>query len=92
MSETDRTGNQFVEDCGLQLHPEKVGIVGIERGIQVVLDRRHINAVVLRSRVVALHQEGEQSHPHKNHQGFGCGMAFHALILIESSGCRMEHG
>src|ERR1019366_1136382 len=91
MRETNRTGNQFVEDRGLQLHTEKVGIVGIECGIQVFLDRRQINTIVLHSRVVALHHEGEQSQPHKNRQGFGCGLVFHAWTLIESSGCRIEH-
>src|SRR5208282_3183063 len=59
MSEANGVRNQLVENRGLQLHFEEVGVVRIKRGIQVPLDGGQINAVVLDSRVVALYQHGQ---------------------------------
>lgn len=58
--DADECGNRLVKDCGLELDAEELGIVRVERGIEVSFDGAQVNAVVLQAGVVAHHQEGQK--------------------------------
>ena len=58
-------GNPLVKEAGLHLKPEKVGVVGIKRGIQIALHRGQIDAVVFEAGMVAHHGHAE----HREKQG-----------------------
>jgi hypothetical protein len=91
MGQANRSRDQFVENCGLQLQSEEIRIIGIKCGIEIFLDGCQVDAIIFHSRVVALDQDGEHSEPQKQDQGFGRQMVFHACILKESRYRRM-HG
>jgi len=54
MGEADACGDQLVEDGGLELQAEEVGVVGVESGIEVSLDGGEVVGVVFEAWVVAL--------------------------------------
>ncbi len=58
-SYADKAGDRAVEDGGLRLKPEKVGIVGIESGIEVGFYCGEVDAVVFDAGVVAHDCEGK---------------------------------
>src|SRR5271167_458986 len=76
MSETNRPGNNFVEYRRLELQHEEVGIVRIERWVQVFFYSGKIDPIVFRSRMVALQQNTQHGQQKKNQQGFSGGMVF----------------
>ena len=53
-------GHPAVKQGSLQLYPEKIRIVGVQRGINVGLHCGQIDAVVFKAWMVAHHQKAER--------------------------------
>jgi hypothetical protein len=51
--------NPFVENGGLQLGAEKLGVVGIKRRIHIAFYRGKIDPVVFNAGMVPHHREGQ---------------------------------
>jgi len=58
VGKADGGGDELVEDGGLELEAEEIGIVGEERGIEVALDGGEVESVVFETGVVALDGDG----------------------------------
>ena len=58
--EADEVRDPAIEDSGLELETEELGVVGIESGIQIGLDGRKVNAVIFNAGMVAHHGERER--------------------------------
>ena len=56
----NKVGHPPVKDRCLQLDPEKLCIVRVERGVEIGFDRCQIHSVVFKAGVVAHHQKAER--------------------------------
>ena len=54
MSEADRFRNQFVEDGGLELQAEEIGVMGEKSRVEVSLDGGEVEGIVFQTGMVAL--------------------------------------
>src|SRR4051812_19238483 len=59
--EPHRIRDYLVKDCGLKLEAKKLGVVRKERRIQVFLNCGKIEGIILKARMVAHHQNSEES-------------------------------
>ena len=60
VSELDETGDPFVEESCLELHPEELGVMLVEGWIQVPFYGCQINAVIFDAGVIAHHRHGDE--------------------------------
>lgn len=77
--EANRSSNDFVEDCRLQLDREEVGIVRIQGGVQVTLDGGKIYAIIFGSGMVSGNEQAESGENRQNQGVPEYGIVFQAL-------------
>jgi hypothetical protein len=81
VAQPDGARNQLVKDSRLKLQSEEFEVVRIQIGIDVALDGREIDAIVLNPGVIAVDEQGEQGQDKQNQQDFADGMVFQAQTL-----------
>ena len=81
VAQPDGARNQLVKDSRLKLQSEEFEVVRIQIGIDVALDGREIDAIVLNPGVIAVDEQGEQGQDKQNQQDFASGMVFQAQTL-----------
>ena len=58
--DADGSGDELVENAGLHLHAKHFRVVGEERGIEIAMDGREVNAVIFDARMIALYTDSDR--------------------------------